>query len=228
MPRFSRPRKSEPVTNGHREDVAADGALPSSHDSPAEMFVDPAFPTEAETLSDASEEMENEVNASAECASPEELLQADLDAALRDLARERASFANYRQRIDKEKDEIRRYSGIELARDLIRVLDYFQMSMHFDAPDLPPAAQNVMQGVQYTVGELQRVCESHGITPIPATIGAMVEPGTMEAIATEVRDDLPPGTILSVQTPGYRFKDRILRPARVTVAVAPESVAEAE
>ncbi|HYE79538.1 MAG TPA: nucleotide exchange factor GrpE, partial [bacterium] len=151
--------------NGYRPDqVAPDGALPPGEEEPmlpgasphrpeGNVFVDPPHMTPAEELSYAAEEMEKESVLETECPDPFQVLQSDLEAALRDLAKERASFANYRQRIDKEKEEIRRYGGLELARDLVRVLDYFQMSLQFDAPDLPPAAQNLMQGVQYTVGE---------------------------------------------------------------------------
>lgn len=142
---------------------------------------------------------------------------AQLQAALHDLKLERASFQTYRARIDKEKAEIRRYGGQDLSRDLLRVLDYFEMSLTFDLPDLPANAQGVIEGVKYTVQELHKVLDQHGIVAIPTE--GMFDATTMEAVSTEVREDLPPNTILSVATKGYMYKDRVLRPARVVVSV---------
>jgi len=142
---------------------------------------------------------------------------AQLQAAMHDLKLERASFQTYRARIDKEKADIRRYGAQDLALDLLRVLDYFEMSLTFDLPDLPANAQGVIEGVKYTVQELHKVLDQHGIVPLPTD--GLFDAATMEAISTEVRDDLPPNTILSVATKGYLYKDRVLRPARVVVSV---------
>lgn len=150
---------------------------------------------------------------------------AQLHAALHDLKLERASFQTYRARVDKEKAEIRKYGGQELAGDLLRVLDYFEMSLTFDLPALDPQAQAVIEGVKYTVQELHRVLEQHGIEAI--NTGAGFDPSCMEVIGTEVAADVAPNTILSVATRGYRFRDRVLRPARVVLAAAPSAEEDA-
>ena len=180
---------------------------------------DPLLPPAAEDLAHVAEEWD-EATEAGDCPTPEDELQSQLDAALHDLRLERASFQSYRTRVDKEKAEIRKYGGQDLALDLLRVIDYFEMSLTFDIPEISPAAQSVIEGVKYTVAEMNKVLEQHGITAID-TSGA-VDPNLMEVISTEPRDDVEPGTIVSVANKGYYYKDKVLRVARVTVSAAPE------
>ena len=181
---------------------------------------DPELPTEADALADATEESENVET----CTTPETELESQLAAVLHDLRLERASFATYRQRVDKEKAEIRKYGGMDLARELLRVVDYLEMSLQFETSTFPAEAQGVLQGVQYTVSELNRVLEQHGIVPLKLEPGTPFDPNTMQAVSTEVREDLPAGSLIAVQTRGYLYKDRVLRTARVAVSVAAEEL----
>ncbi|MEO7995161.1 MAG: nucleotide exchange factor GrpE, partial [bacterium] len=108
---------------------------------------DPLLPPEAEDLAAVAEESENADTASDGCLLPEDELRTQLDAALHDLRLERASFATYRQRVDKEKSEIRQYAAMDLARDLIRVVDYLEMSLQFDLNDIPANVRGILEGV---------------------------------------------------------------------------------
>ena len=146
-------------------------------------------------------------------------LEEQLDDLTLDLQRERASFINYRHRMDEEKTLIRTYGAQDLAFDLLNVLDYFESSLNFDtgkSSDL----QAVMQGVKFTIEEMTRVLSKHGVAEIRTDIP--FDPRIHEAFVAEATMDVEPGTILAVHRKGYIFKERVLRPAMVTVAKSPE------
>ena len=63
--------------------------------------------------------------------------------------------------------------------------------------------------------------ESEGVTPIEAQ-GVMFNPLEHEALGTEDSSDHPPGYITQTLRPGYRLHDRVIRPAQVMVARAPQ------
>jgi molecular chaperone GrpE len=60
----------------------------------------------------------------------------------------------------------------------------------------------------------------NGLQPIEAE-GKKFDPNVHEAIAHEPNDQVPEGIVLRQTRRGYRFKDRLLRPAKVVVSSGP-------
>lgn len=143
-----------------------------------------------------------------------ENLEDKLSKANDDLLRERAAFINYRKRTEEEKDQIRRFGAQDLAFDLLTVLDYFEESMKFTSKDADSSP--VIQGVKFTIEELHRLLGKHGVREIETNIP--FDPKIHEAFGTEETSEHKPDTILKVHRKGYTFKDRVLRPAMVTVS----------
>ena len=141
------------------------------------------------------------------------------DKLIENLQRERASFINYRQRVEEEKAQIRRYSSQDLAFDLLNVLDYFEASMNFD--NTSSDIHSIIQGVKFTIEELRRILAKYGIKEIECD--SPFDPKIHEAFGVEFTDKAEPGTILQVHRKGYMYKDRVLRPAMVTVARTPDT-----
>jgi molecular chaperone GrpE len=167
-----------------------------------------------------SEEIEPEEVEEDSAAKKEPAIEDKLSEMTDNWQRERASFSNFRKRVEEEKKDIRRYAIYDLAQDLLRVLDYFDASVTF-SENLPDEAKNVVIGVQYTIEELERILASHNILPVKAIEGEIYEPGSMEVIDREAREDKKAGTILKVQRKGWMLHDRVLRPCQVIVAVSP-------
>ena len=201
----------------------AGGERPHLH-NPEEGYADPPHPA-AEELAEEAEELEREQPNDMIDTPIEAKLQADLNAVIHDLHLEKASFKSFRQRVDAEKTEIRRYGGFDLAQDLIRVLDYFEMSLNFESTELSEAGRNVIEGVKFTVQELHNVLAKHGVKPTDTS--GTFDPNTMEAIERIVDTDDAAGTILETKTVGYMYKDRVLRTAQVVVAGESPAVAKA-
>jgi molecular chaperone GrpE len=72
-----------------------------------------------------------------------------------------------------------------------------------------------------TLRLLLSVLEKFGVTPVEAQ-GQPFDPDVHEAIMTQPAAEAAPDTVINVVQPGYRIHDRLLRPARVIVARAPD------
>jgi len=135
--------------------------------------------------------------------------------------RERASFANYRRRVEDEKTEIRKYALHDLACELVNILDYFDSSFSF-AENLPDDARNVILGVKYTVDELMRVLSTHGISPIQVEVGDKFDSNLMEVVRRDENAGVESGTIIEILRRGWTVHDRVLRASQVVVCVTPD------
>ncbi|MCK4720187.1 nucleotide exchange factor GrpE [bacterium] len=147
-------------------------------------------------------------------------LEEKLAAMTENWQRERANFQNFKRRIEDEKKELRKYASYDLAFDLLKVIDYFESSVSF-AENLPPEAQNVIIGVEYTLKELVQILSAHGITPIKIKEGDTFDSSLMEASERVIKEDVEAETVVEVQRDGWMYHDRILRSPQVIVAVGP-------
>ncbi|GBD36798.1 Protein GrpE [bacterium HR36] len=135
------------------------------------------------------------------------------------LLRTRADFENYQKRVAKEREQERRYACWPLALDLLPVLDNFQRALDAVQEDSP-----LRQGVVMIYQQLQEALRKHGIVPMDAE-GKPFDPHLHQALLQQPSRDHPPNTVLKVVEAGFFYHDRVLRPARVIVSVAPAEIA---
>jgi molecular chaperone GrpE len=135
------------------------------------------------------------------------------------LRRTRADFENYQKRVQRDLAEERRYAHAPFARELLPVLDNLQRAL--DAAKHEGEKGPLVQGVTLVQSHLLDVFRRFGISPIDP-VGQPFDPNVHEAVLQEPMTDVAPGTVVQVLEPGYRLHDRILRPARVTVAAPPK------
>jgi molecular chaperone GrpE len=161
----------------------------------------------------------------AEC----EKLGAELEAARAEalankdrFARTAADLDNLRRRQVKERQEALQYGHENLVKDLLNTVDNLERAVDHtkgsDAKDLVA----LLQGVELAQRELTAVLGKHGVVVIEAE-GVAFDPNVHEAIAQIEEGSVPPGSVARVYQKGYRLRDRLLRPARVVVAVAPKT-----
>jgi molecular chaperone GrpE len=146
-----------------------------------------------------------------------DLLQKELDQMTENWQRERASFQNFKRRVEDEKKEIRKYASFDFAVEIVRVIDYFESSVTFEK-NLPEEAQSVIIGVKYTLTELTRVLAANGIHPVDVEKGQQFDSVWMQAVESRPAEGNVAGTVLEVLQRGWRMHDRVMRPARVVVA----------
>src|SRR5438552_2861801 len=144
-------------------------------------------------------------------------LQADLDR-FRDLAlRSQADFENYKKRAAREKEEAIKYANGSLLEKLVAIVDNFELGL--EAAKGEGEQSPVYSGMTLVLKQLNDVVSENGFQPIEAE-GKKFDPNLHEAIAHEP-SEFPEETVIRQTRRGYRFKDRLLRPARVIVSSGP-------
>src|SRR5207244_12750414 len=142
-------------------------------------------------------------------------LQADLDR-FRDLAlRSQADFENFKKRAAREKEDAVKYANSSLLQRLVSILDNFELGLA--AAKAEGEQSPVYCGMVLVQKQLNDLLEENGLQPIEAE-GKKFDPNQHEAIAHEPSDQVLEGIVLRQTRRGYRFKDRLLRPAKVIVS----------
>lgn len=145
-------------------------------------------------------------------------LQADLDR-FRDLAlRSQADFENYKKRAAREKEEAVKYANRSLLEKLVGIVDNFELGL--EAAKGESEQSPVYSGMAMVLKQLNDFLVENGLQTIEAA-GKTFDPNLHEAIAHEPSDKVPEGVALRQIRRGYRFKERLLRPANVVVSSGP-------
>lgn len=138
---------------------------------------------------------------------------------LRDrLLRSQAEMENYRKRLQREREEERRYSESGLIRDLLPVLDNLQRAVV--AAEQGGTVEDLRQGVSMVLQQAREMLSKHRVQPI-AALGQPFDPNHHEALTQMPSADIPPMTVLQEVETGYMLHDRVLRPTKVIVSSVP-------
>lgn len=150
-------------------------------------------------------------------------LQAQLDERTADLQRLTAEYANYRKRVERDRDAVVSAAKGGLAGELLAVLDDVERA----------AAHGDLTGAFKSVADkLVAVLQRAGLEPFGQD-GEPFDPAVHEAVQHDTSPDVAGPTVTAVLRRGYRFGDRVLRAALVGVTDhepggATEAAAEAE
>jgi molecular chaperone GrpE len=165
---------------------------------------------------------QNDFQAEAEPQWSVQALQAELEKAQAQAAeyldgwqRSRAEFANYKKRIEAEREEVRRASNEALLLKLLPIVDDFERA--FEKIPQEWANSPWVNGISMILRNLHALLESQGVAPIQAA-GQTFDPQQHEAVLLEATTEHPDGTVVAEIRRGYRLGERILRPAQVKVA----------
>lgn len=125
-----------------------------------------------------------------------------------------AEFDNYRRRNERERSALATRLQADLVASLLDVLDDLQRVAD-SGPDVE--AESVLEGVRLVEKKFASVLEAAGLQPIDAE-GEPFDPEIMEALMTVPTDDPDKDhRVADVFQRGYRFRDTMVRPARVRV-----------
>lgn len=127
-----------------------------------------------------------------------------------------AEVENVRRRLEREKQDASAYAVTGFARDLLAVADNLRRAIEVAQRD-GTAESPLLAGVEMTEKELLKAFEKHGIVRIDS-VGARLDPHRHQAMLELDHDEAEPGTIVAELQAGYTIKDRLLRPAMVSVA----------
>lgn len=164
-------------------------------------------------------------------------LQAELDATkakLKDALEARAYLAadmeNVRRIAKVDVDKAKAYAAQPIAKGLLLAVDNLSITTAAIPKDgsLPPAVASLAEGVGATLKIFLKVLGEHGVAQF-GTVGEKFNPNVHEAMSmVPAQPGQEPNTVVHVLTVGYMFKDRVLRPAQVMVALKASAVEEAQ
>lgn len=149
----------------------------------------------------------------------EQMREQQRDAMLRAMA----DAENARKRFQAEAANAQKYALERFGELLLPVADSLEAAL--DNANASPEA--LRDGVQLTLKQLAGAFQKVHISPIAPVPGERFDPHRHQAMAA-VEADSEPNTIVAVMQKGYLLHDRVLRPALVTVAKAPEANAAVE
>ncbi|HEU5270837.1 MAG TPA: nucleotide exchange factor GrpE [Jatrophihabitans sp.] len=131
---------------------------------------------------------------------------------LSDLQRLQAEYANYRKRVERDRSLARELTIASVVESLLPVLDDIHLArQHGDLESGPFAS---------IAEKLESILAKYGVQRFGEP-GAAFDPEVHDALM-HVEEELAEGTdtttVVGVLQPGYRIGDRVIRPARVSVA----------
>ncbi len=146
----------------------------------------------------AQAEQENEIN------EIKEQLEKQKDAYLRLLA----EFDNFRKRTEREKFEIADVIKGSVIRDFLPILDSLEKAYLVSADN-----ESISSGIELVIKTFKQLLEKYEIKEIDTE--CEFDPNVHEALMTVDSDT--PNKIVQIFEKGYTYKDKLLRPAKVSV-----------
>jgi molecular chaperone GrpE len=134
--------------------------------------------------------------------------------------RQAAELDNFKKRTVREKEEAIRFANEYLIKDLLPILDNLERAVaHAKGGG---NGKPLVEGVEMVLKGFFDILSKHGVAPISAE-GQPFDPGKHEAMAQVESDTQTPNTVVEEHHKGYLLHDRLLRPALVSVAKAPDT-----
>lgn len=130
-----------------------------------------------------------------------------------DLQRLQAEYANYRKRVDRDRVSTTEFAFATVLLEFLPILD-----------DLDRAAEHgeLTGGFKAVADRINTTVEKLGLTKF-AEAPVTFNPEIHEALMHETSKDVTEPTATKILQPGYKFKERVIRPARVAVTDPEES-----
>ncbi len=175
--------------------------------------------TENELLESECESCEEEAKEMTEEVSEVDELKTQIQELEDKYLRNKADFENIKKRMEKEKMMAISYAHEQFARDLLPIIDALEMASNTNEVDenttTEQLLEKVKEGVNLTIEQFRKTLLKHGVEPVD--INGEFDPNFHEAVMQLDSEDKSTGDILQVFQKGYKIKDRVLRPAMVSI-----------
>jgi molecular chaperone GrpE len=124
-----------------------------------------------------------------------------------DLQRVQAEYANYRKRVDRDRITANEITTAIVLSELLPVLD-----------DISRAEEHgeLTGGFKAVADQLQAITTKLGLSQF-ADVDVAFDPNIHEALMHATSPDVSETLVTQVLQPGFKFKERVIRPARVAV-----------
>ncbi len=138
------------------------------------------------------------------------------------LLRKAAEFENYKRRNENDQLNIIKYAAESFIRNILPVYDDLERSLsHIDEPAntaaSPGGFDSTRKGLMLVFEKFGKILENQGVKKIDAK-GKPFDVHFHEALMQQPAEGVAPHTVLEVLEPGYMYKDRVIRHAKVIVS----------
>jgi molecular chaperone GrpE len=145
-----------------------------------------------------------------------EKLRAERDALLDRLARLQAEFDNARKRAAREQQDFREFAAADIIKNFLPILDSFERALKAGG-DSNSNSNDFRNGIELIYRQFQDALQRIGVQPI-VSVGQPFDPRVHEAVEMVDTTEVPDHHVLDELQRGYKYKERLLRPAMVRVA----------
>jgi len=133
------------------------------------------------------------------------------------LLRVSAEMQNMKRRYEEEISKIYKYEGESFIKKTLGVVDNFERAISMDSEVLDDELSKFLSGFKLIYNELKKNLEEVGVSEIDC-LDKPFDPETMNAVMTEVVEGKESGIVTSVMLKGYKYNDKVIRPAMVKVS----------
>lgn len=141
-----------------------------------------------------------------------EKLKSERDALLDRVARLQAEFDNARKRAIREQQEFREFAAADVIRNILPILDSFERALKVGGD-----SSDFRSGIDLIYRQFQDALVKAGVQTI-AAVGQAFDPRIHEAVEMVDTTEVPDHQVMEEFQRGYKYKERLLRPAMVRVA----------
>lgn len=128
-----------------------------------------------------------------------------------------AEFANFKKRKDQETANMLKYSNMDIARELLPVVDNFERAIKLDDSNLNDELSKFLDGFKMIYSHLVELLHKFEVEEIDC-LNKEFDPNFEQALMTVKAEGVEPGIVVEVLQKGYMLKDKMIRPALVKVS----------
>ena len=126
-----------------------------------------------------------------------------------------AEFDNYKKRNAKEYENTRKYAAENLLKELLPIVDNFERAI--ESANESKDFDSFIEGVNLILNQMINLLEKEGVIMIKS-VGEIFDPNVHEAVMHVASDEYPENVVVQELQKGYILKDRVVRPAMVSVS----------
>ena len=130
--------------------------------------------------------------------------------------RVQAEFLNFKTRTQGEISKMLQYEGEDFIKEILVIKDNLERAVSMDDNDLSDEVSKFLSGFKMILGNLTALLDKYEVREVEC-LGLEFDPHVSEAVLTEHDENKPENIVLEVYTKGYKYKDKLIRPAMVKV-----------
>ena len=214
------PAQGAEATNRVAQDIEDAGGEAAATPPDPEQGTEPAAP---DSDAAAAEEPEDPAPTIAALNVALEAAEAQIESLNDRALRATAEVENVRKRADRSVANAHKFALEKFTGDLLPVIDSFERALEAASAlaSENDAAGSTVEGIELSLRLMNETLGRHGVEAIDP-VGEPFNPSFHEAMSMVPNPDAEPGSVLQVVQKGYTLNERLVRPARVLVAKAPE------